>query len=259
MARAMKLDIKSKGIKRGVNLNDIVVPEALLRRIKTGFTMFDSAFGGDGFVPSTVHMITGEAGAGKSTLLRQLGNAITASGNVALYNPGEESLYQVKLSSERLKLKAGFVVGQETMVPDLLEYADEVLKASSGKQMFLLQDSLQTLDDGMYPNGATNSKTPTRVTEMLVEWAKRTNAIVLVIGQVGKDGVFQGENKIKHAMDGHAHMYFDQAKRSETYGERLMEVSKNRWGSAGKTYIYGMGKEGIYEKGELTLNPDMAE
>jgi DNA repair protein RadA/Sms len=246
----MQLNVGIKGFKRGTNINEIEVPQALRDRKKVGIEWFDDAIGGEGLVPSSVMMLTGTPGAGKTTMLLQLANAITGSGHICLYNTGEESLYQVKMVAERLKLKNGFVCGQDTLVEDLLEHADQLRKANKGKQVFVLQDSLQTLDDGKYAGG-TNSMTTVRATEMLTDWAKATYGIVAFIGQVTKSGDFAGKQTILHAVDLRARLFIDEEKRSETYGERIFEVTKNRFGCSGKSYILGMDKLGLVEKGSF--------
>ena len=248
----MNLSVGIKGFKHGTNINDIEVPQALRDRKKVGIEWFDDAIGGEGLVPSSVMMLTGTPGAGKTTMLLQLANSITGSGHVCLYNTGEESLYQVKMVAERRKLKNGFVVGQDTLVEDLLTHADALRKANKGKQVFILQDSLQTLDDGKYAGG-TNSMTTVRATEMLTDWAKSTYGIVCFIGQVTKDGDFAGKQTILHAVDVRAKLFIDEQKKSETYGERLFEVTKNRFGCSGKTYILGMERTGLVEKGSISL------
>jgi DNA repair protein RadA/Sms len=247
----MNLTVGIKGFKRGTNINEIEVPQALRDRKKVGIEWFDDAIGGEGMVPSSVMMLTGTPGAGKTTMLLQLANAITGAGHVCLYNTGEESLYQVKMVAERLKLKNGFIVGQDTLVSDLLEHADNIRKAAKGKQVFILQDSLQTLDDGKW-GGATNSMTPVRATEMLTDWAKATYGIVAFIGQVTKGGDFAGKQTILHAVDVRGQLYIDEEKKSETYGERIFEVTKNRFGCSGKSYILGMERTGLVEKGSFS-------
>jgi len=246
----MTLNVGIKGLKRGTSINDLEVPKQLRDRKKVNITWFDDALGGEGFVPSSVMMLTGTPGAGKTTMLLQLANSITKAGHVCLYNTGEESLYQVKMVVERLGLTEGFYVGQDTMITDLLAHADSLRKANPGKQVFILQDSLQTLDDGKWKDG-TNSMTALRCAEMLTDWAKSTYGVVIFIGQVNKDGEFQGKNGIKHAIDIHGHIYIDNQKKSETYGERIFEITKNRFGCSGRAYILGIGRSGLFEKGSF--------
>lgn len=248
----MKLNVGIKGLKQGTNILDLKVPDQLRSKKKTGIEWFDDALGGEGFTPSTSMMLTGGPGCGKTTLMLQLADAITGAGHSVLLNTGEESLYQVRLVAERLKLKNGFICGQDTMTSEVLKHADSVMKANPKKQFFLLQDSLQTMNDGYYKDGNTTSTTPLRCCELLTDWAKSTYGIVVFIGQVNKDGEFSGKNAIKHAVDVHGHMYFDTDKRSETFGERLFEVQKNRFGCNGKTYIIGLDRDGLHEKGHFS-------
>lgn len=248
----MTLNIGVKGIKQGMNIKEIEVPKQLRDRKKIGITWFDDALGGEGFVPSSVMMFTGTPGAGKTTMLLQLANSITKAGHICLYNTGEESLFQVKMVVERLGLQSGFVVGQDVTVASLLNHAEMLRKANPSKQVFILQDSLQTLEDDVaVERGGANSMTPLRCAEVLTDWAKQNYGIVIFIGQVNKDGEFSGKNGIKHAIDIHAHLYVDKKKSSETYGERIFEVQKNRFGCSGRAYILGIRREGLYEKGEI--------
>ena len=246
----MNLNVGVKNLKVGTSILDIKVPDALRARKKVGITWFDDALGGEGFVPSSVMMLTGTPGAGKTTLLLQLADAITAAGHVCLYNTGEESLYQVKMVTERLGLRNGFYVDQDTLVTDLLAHADKLKKLNPGKQVFILQDSLQTLDDGKYA-GATNSMTPVRCVEALTDWAKAGYGVVVFIGQVTKGGDFAGKQTILHAVDVRGQLYIDEEKKSETFGERIFEVTKNRFGCSGRTYVLGLAKAGLYEKGSF--------
>lgn len=256
---SMTLTVGIRGLKDNTNILDVKVPEALRKRVKVGINWFDDAVGGDGMVPSSVMMLTGTPGAGKTTMLLQLADCITKSGAICLYNTGEESLYQVRMVTERLKLEHGFICGQDTMVPKLLEKADAIRKANKGKQLFILQDSLQTLDDGKYVDSAGNSRgttgsTPLHCTEQLTDWAKSTYGIVMFIGQVNKGGEFSGKNGILHAIDVKGSLYIDQEKNSETYGERIFEITKNRFGCSGRAYVLGMQEKGLFEKGSYGMS-----
>lgn len=230
-------------IKPGTDIRDIVVPAELRRRAKTGIQFFDDIMGGEGLVPSMVTMLTGDPGAGKSTLVRQMADSLTQQGHVVLYNTGEESPYQVAMQCEKMGLKAGFHVGTEGKVGDLLTLADRLRQV--GKELFLLQDSLQTLDDGFYSNGGTNSMTAVRSTEMLVNWAKETYSHVIFVGQNNKAGDFAGKNAIKHAIDAHVKIYFDKDKKSDSFGARLFAASKNRWGVCGIIHQVSITSKGV--------------
>ena len=253
----MNLSVGIKNLKRGTNILDIKVPEGLRAKKRTGIAWFDDALGGEGFTPSTCMMLTGGPGCGKTTMILQMADSITAAGHIALLNTGEESLYQLRMVAERLNLKHGFVPGQDTLIDDVMAHADELRAKNPTKQVFILQDSLQTADDGFYKNGTTNSVTPLRVAEKLTDWAKNKGkgdhpfGIVLFIGQVNKDGQFAGKNQIKHAIDVHGHLFFDDDKKSETFGQRLFEVQKNRFGCNGKTYILELDRSGLKEKGHF--------
>ena len=248
----MNLKVSLKDFQRGTNILDLDVPPQLEETVPTGVSFFDDALsGGEGITPSSSILFTGTPGAGKTTLCLQLADAITASGNVCLFNTGEESLLQVRKVAKRLNLRHGFLDGQDTHVPTLLETAGNIMKQNPGKQFFMIIDSLAVLDDGFYANGATNSMSSVRAIEMITDFCKATYAVAITIGQVNKDGNFLGKMQVKHAVDVHAHLGLDLQKSSETYGERIFEIQKNRFASAGKRYVLGMEKTGLFEKGHF--------
>ena len=249
----MNVKVGIRDLKDGTNILDINVPAKLKERHSTGIDFLDKALGGGGFVPSQVTMLTGTPGAGKTTCALQLANSLTKNGKVCLFNTGEESLYQTRMVAERLKIKDGFICGQDILVTNLLEKADVIRKANPNKQLFLIQDSLPTLDDGFYKDGGRTGATPVRCCEMLINWAKDNYGIVIFINHVGKNGQFIGKNTVKHAIDAHAELFIDQDKKSPYFGERLLFIGKNRMGCAGKTMILGLKEDGLYEKGEISM------
>ena len=254
----MQLQV-ARGFKTGTMIQSIDVPQELRNKKSTGLGWLDLALGGNGgFTPTTTMMLTGGPGAGKSTLVRQLASSMTGEGHLVLYNTGEESLFQAKMACERLKLAHDFPVGEETMLPRILEFLDQV-KADpklKGRQVVFLQDSLQTLDDGKYVDAKGNSRgttgnTPMHCTEMIVDWMQKNFGICVFIGQCNKGGDFAGKNGIKHAIDVHAHMYVDEKEKSDTFGCLLFEVQKNRWGCNGMTMVLGIEQQGIVERGHI--------
>jgi len=250
----MKLNNGVDNLKAGTNILDINVPKELERTVPTGVEWFDTSLGGEGFTPSSAMIFTGTPGAGKTTAMLQVADAITGSGNLCLFNTGEESPLQVRKVVKRLECKNGFYIGQDTSVQKIIEHGKKIARQAKnkGKQLFVICDSLQTLDDGYYANGHTNSMTQVRATQMLTDFAKtKPFPIVIIIGQVTKGGEFAGKQQIKHTVDIHGHLYVDMAKKSETRGYRLFEVQKNRFGCTGITFILNMHKKGLVEVGTI--------
>lgn len=262
----MQLNTTIKGLKNGTNVLDIKVPEHMRLRVNTGVQIVDELFE-QGLVPSMCGILTGTPGAGKTTLSLTMADSLTRLGHVCLYNSGEESGYQVKMTTERLKLKNGFVFGQDEMVADIIKHCKALIdskvagkKTADGKpvQFFLIIDSLPTINDGKYGPGQINGTTAVRATEMLTDFCKQgykgVHPIMFVIGHVTKGGVFAGKQQVKHALDFHAHLFIDDAPKSDTFGCRLFELQKNRFGSAGKKLILGMSGDGLYKVGEFTYS-----
>jgi DNA repair protein RadA/Sms len=256
----MKLKLQNKNITGPVKASTLQVPDHLRVRYSIGLDFVEGLFGPDpfdetkagGFVPSTVTMLTGTPGAGKTTLALQLADSLANQGHVVLYNSGEESLYQVKMCIERLGLAGDFYLGQETSVWELIKSADTLRaeKRPKGTGFFLIQDSIQTLDDEKYTSG-TNSMTPLRCTEALTNWAKETFSCVTFIGQVNKDGEFQGKNGMLHAVDARMHISFDKKKKSPTFGFRILELMKSRFGF-GETQVLSMTRGGLQGMGTVS-------
>jgi DNA repair protein RadA/Sms len=242
----MKLNVKNDGIVFGTNILDITVPAKLRERNPCGVDYIDAAFGGEGFTPSTISLFTGEPGAGKTTLMLTLANALTSQGYVCLFNTAEESLFQVKLTCERLELGSGFIAGQESYVPRLLKQCDMLRKKAGNRPFFLVVDSLQTLNDGKYGEEHTNGQSAVRALQMLTDYAKEHYINVICIGQVNKSGNMAGSQKLKHMVDAMLHLSIE--KKDEDFkGLRVLETVKNRFGGAGWTFFLDLKKEGFNE------------
>jgi len=242
----MKLNVFTDGIEFGTNILSVKVPSHLRRRISTRMPFLNDALGGKGFTPSTVTLFTGEAGAGKTTMAMLMAENM-AKNNMVVFNTGEESLHQVKMTAERLKLKNGFAAGQETHVPTLLKNVDKLRLANPTKDIVLIIDSLQTLDDGKYKDGGTNTKTPVRALQLLTTYAKKTFITVIVIGQVNKGGEMAGANTLKHVVDVKLHLGMVTSPKSPYMGARFLKTDKNRFGSSGHVFYLGLNSRGFKE------------
>tara|TARA_R100001163_G_C5047288_1_gene184470 strand:+ start:265 stop:1014 length:750 start_codon:yes stop_codon:yes gene_type:complete len=249
----MKLDTSIDGIGIGTNILDIEVPEALRKRVRSGLGYFDDALGGKGFTPSAVTLFTGTPGAGKTTMMLELANSLSAHGSAVLFNTAEESLYQLKMTVERLRLRTGFIAGQETMVPKLLENCDAIRKKNPNKPFFLIVDSLQCLNDGKYGDHQTNSKTSMRALQMITDYCKTNFCNAIVIGQVTKSGQMAGANVLKHMVD--AMVTLDVERKDEDLmGCRILQVEKNRFGGAGHIFFLSLREAGFMEVSRVSIS-----
>ena len=247
----MKLNINNE-IVFGTNILDIEVPEALRKRIPSGIKYFDDAIGGKGFTPSAVTLFTGTPGAGKTTMMLELANSLTGHGSQVLFNTAEESLYQLKMTVERLRLRHGFSAGQETLVPKLLENCDKLREKNPKKPFFLIVDSLQTLNDGKYGVHQTNSKTAERSLLQITDYCKENFCNAVIIGQVTKNGQMAGANVLKHMVD--AMMSLDvERKDDDLMGCRVLTTEKNRFGGAGHIFFLSLRERGFTEVSRVSV------
>jgi len=266
----MKLLDVAKSKYHGKNITDVNVPPELRVKVKTETPFIDFAIGG-GFTPSTAWMVTGDPGCGKTTLMLTIANALTKQRHVVLYNGREESVYQVKIATERLGLSEGFIFGEDLFVQDLVEHAKE-LQASLAKEnkslpiaqqrrVIVIADSLQCLDSGKYDTGRKTKNTPIQCASELIKWAKcegvpekeRVFGVMAFINHVTKSGNFAGDNTLLHAVDARLHFGFDRNKKSETFGERILTKTKDRFGPAAPPMVIEMGEGGVLAQKEVDV------
>lgn len=242
----MKLNVRNESLAFGTNILNIEVPKQLRNKVASGLDFFDGALGGEGFTPSAVTLFTGTPGAGKTTMMLLLADRLTKAGAVVVFNTAEESLFQVKLVVERLGLRTGFAVGQETHVPTLLEKCTALRnkRGNKGKPFFLIVDSLQCLDDGKYGNGYTNSKTAERSLGQITDYCKEHFCNAVVIGQVTKGGQMAGSQKLKHMIDSMVELSVEE-KDEDLLGCRVLRTTKNRFGGCGHTFYLDLNKGGF--------------
>ena len=247
----MKINVKIDDIKFGTSIQDIKVPDMLKKRISTGVEYFDCVLGGEGFTPSMVTLFTGTPGAGKTTMMLTLANSLQGHGAQVVFNTAEESLYQVKMTADRLRLRHPFCVGGETSVPALLAGCDKIREANPDRSFFLVVDSLQCMNDAHFKSGRITTATAERALGLLTSYAKEHAVNVIVIGQVTKDGKMAGSNKLKHMVDSHIHLSVEN-KDEDLIGCRVLETQKNRFGGAGHVIFLRLRKGGFSEVARIS-------
>jgi|7_EtaG_2_1085326.scaffolds.fasta_scaffold03978_9 DNA repair protein RadA/Sms len=252
----MRLNTGIEDIEIGTNIQDIVVPDILYSKVASGISWFDEILGGRGFTPSVATLFTGVSGSGKTTLMLMLANALQGNGAEVLFNTAEESLYQIKMTSERLRLQHPFKVGGLNNIPQLLKGCDNIREKTPDRPFFLIVDSLQCMDDGYFKSGRITCATNERVLEQLTSYCKEHAINIIVIGQVTKAGKMAGSNKLKHMVDSHLHLYIE-TKDEDLKGYRVLEVQKNRFGGDGYFALLDMKTNGTGLAHVATVNKNV--
>jgi len=238
------------------NILEVVVPKELEVNIPTGLPQVDILFAGDGVMPSTSALVTGQPGLGKSTMMLQLADSLTGQGHKVLYVAGEESLYQIRKRIRSLELKHGFIPSYDTGVMQVIANAKSLQKtAKKDQRVFVIVDSLQCLvldeDNDTKSTKAKRGRPKkvdptTRCIELLTMWAKESFGVALMIGHVTKSGDFAGKNSLRHTLDCHLHFEVDTERRSETYQQRIAIMKKNRTGISEQYFPYEIGRTGLH-------------
>ncbi len=202
-----------------------------------GIGELDRALGG-GLVPGSVVLIGGDPGIGKSTLLLQaLAAHAKDQDQRPLYVTGEESLHQVTLRAQRLRLSMERLrLLAETQVEQILALA------ARERPTVMVIDSIQT----MYTDALQSA--PGSVAQIrdsaarLVQFAKQGSTAVFLIGHVTKEGAIAGPRVLEHMVD--AVLYFESESDSRY---RVIRAVKNRFGAANELGFFAMTERGLRE------------
>jgi DNA repair protein RadA/Sms len=209
-------------------------------RLTTGISEFDRVCGG-GLVRASAILIGGDPGVGKSTLLLQVAAALARTGAGVAYVTGEEAEAQVQGRARRLgAADAPVQLAAETDLRKILDGLKTL------KPDVVIVDSIQTVwADGVDAAPGTVAQVRACAHE-LVRFAKKTGAIVILVGHVTKDGQIAGPRVVEHLVD--AVIYFE-GERGLPF--RILRAVKNRFGPTDEIGVFEMLEEGLVE----TPNP----
>ena len=237
-------------------------------RIKTSIDELDRVLGG-GMVPGSLILLGGEPGVGKSTLALQLAAIIPHT----LYFSGEESAEQIKLRADRLKTKAdtlrlGATTNVESIIatiksgtnqttPSPLLREEGALSPPArggahgvvGATRLVIIDSIQTIHSDEVEGEAGNLNQVRACTVKLMEAAKTSGVIIVLIGQVTKDGALAGPKTLEHLVDTVLYLEGDRF-----HEFRMLRAVKNRFGSTDEVGMFAMAEHGLEE----VKNPSLA-
>ncbi|MQX52872.1 DNA repair protein RadA [Alcanivorax sediminis] len=215
------------------NLNDIVLEET--PRISSGMGELDRVLGG-GLVPGSAILIGGHPGAGKSTLLLQTLCKL-ADSQKSLYITGEESLSQVAMRADRLKLpKDKLRLAAETDVEQILELARKE------QPRILVVDSIQVMYLAALQSAPGSVAQVRECAAALTRFAKQTGTVLMLVGHVTKDGTLAGPKVLEHMID--CSLMLEGSTDSRF---RTLRGLKNRFGAVNELGVFAMTGEGLKE------------
>jgi DNA repair protein RadA/Sms len=226
---------KTKG--KSVELAPLAGQDKEPERRKSGISEFDRVLGG-GLVPGSATLIGGDPGIGKSTLLLQAAAAISKTGGKVIYVSGEEALAQLRMRASRLGLSdANVELAAETNVADIIKTLEKV-----GDIALVVIDSIQTMWSPAI-EAAPGTVSQVRVaSQELIHFAKNSDAPLVLVGHVTKDGQIAGPRVLEHMVD--TVVYFE-GDRGDQF--RILRAIKNRFGPAHEMGVFEMQGAGLME------------
>ena len=205
-------------------------------RMQTGISELDRVLGG-GVVNNSLILLSGEPGIGKSTITLKVCEKIAVQNKKVLYISGEESQSQVASRAERLGIKSESISFlSETNFDNLL------LTIETEKPDFVVVDSIQVVASQNIPSIAGSINQVRFCTESLMNYAKKHNIAVLIVGHVTKDGTLAGPRILEHLVDT---VLFIEGERFQDL--RILRALKNRFGSTNEIGIFEMREDGLIE------------
>lgn len=208
---------------------------AQVPRLGSGAAEFDRVLGG-GFVPGSVVLIGGHPGAGKSTLLLQTLCQLSTRVS-ALYVTGEESLQQVAMRAQRLRLPVDRLkMLAETSAEQIVQ------QARQHKPDVLVVDSIQVVHLADIQSAPGSVSQVRECAAYLTRFAKQTGTVLILVGHVTKDGSLAGPKVLEHMIDSSIMLEGSHDSRFRT-----LRGIKNRFGAVNELGVFAMTEQGLKE------------
>lgn len=232
--KEVKFDLPISTTKSGpveiANIADVKTSDK--SRTKTGISEFDRVLGG-GIVVGSIILLGGEPGIGKSTLMLEL----TKNIDKILYISAEESLEQIKIRADRLKLNPKNLMLVSDGNIENLESA-----VAKSQPSLIIVDSIQTVYLPQYPSTPGSLVQVRECGIFLQRLAKKSGIPIFIIGHVTKEGSIAGPRILEHLVD--VVLYLE-GERFQDF--RILRGIKNRFGATNEVGIFSMQSNGLRE------------
>jgi DNA repair protein RadA/Sms len=189
---------------------------------------------GKGFVQGQVVLFAGEPGIGKSTILTQLLGKVPG-----LYVAGEETAEQIGLRVDRLGInRQKFNILETNLVADV----SQELQRTKNLYKIVVVDSIQMMQSENVASTLGSVPQIRQCTFELVELAKKTGMVIIIVGHVTKEGDIAGPKILEHMVD--TVLYFEGERNGDL---RILRVDKNRFGPTDEVGVFKMEEKGLRE------------
>ncbi|MDD5197963.1 MAG: DNA repair protein RadA [Candidatus Gracilibacteria bacterium] len=192
---------------------------------------------GDGLTPGSLILLSGEPGIGKSTLALQIADWYSGKGNTAVYVSAEENIHQISDRAHRLGIANEHIrIFTAHTLEDILETLE---KDTSGLIVIDSISMISSLDVSSQSGSITQIR---YVTEVFMEFSKRTGRSIILIGHVTKEGTISGPKILEHLVDT---VLFLEGSKYEDY--RILRALKNRFGPTDEIGLFRMAENGLVD------------
>ena len=211
-------------------------------RISSGLSELDRVLG-EGIVPGSLTLISGEPGIGKSTLIAQAAGRIAGKYGNVLYVSGEESEEQVKLRADRVlgEISDSLYIYPETNIENIMAACEEI------KPCFLIIDSIQTMFSASADSVAGSLTQIRECSGQLIRYAKNNDVPVFIVAHVTKSGDLAGPKTMEHMVD--TVLSFSGERDRDL---RIVRSFKNRFGTTDEIGAFRMTADGMIEVPDLS-------
>jgi len=213
------------------NLTSIKDVQEVQERVFTSSSELNNVLGG-WIVQGSVVLLSGEPGIWKSTITLQLSNWIKED---VVYISWEETEHQIFDRAKRLDIKwENLKVLSENSLENILKTLEK------NPSWVAIVDSVSVIHSEN-ATGTSGSISQVRyISEKLIEFAKRSNTILILIGHINKEWGLAGPKTLEHMVD--VVLYFEGDKFDDL---RILRWLKNRFGATSEVWLFKMWAKGL--------------
>ena len=180
-------------------------------------------------------LLSGEPWIGKSTLALQIADWYWKEWENALYISWEENIYQLSDRAKRLKIK-----NQNIKIFNSNDFEDILETLEKDNSNLIIVDSISVIySNSIWANSWSVSQVR-YITEMFMEFTKRTKKSVVLIWHVTKDWSISWPKTLEHLVDT---VLFLEWSKYENY--RILRTFKNRFWPTDEVWLFVMNENGL--------------